>query len=101
MWDITSHVNFSALKIHGEKFGLNYLGYTDLASFLLSIGAEKLMMNIMEKEGYSSYLKKLQPLKALIMPGSMGTTFKVLVQGKNIDRKIRGLARKPFIKEVL
>ncbi|GBE55499.1 MAG TPA: methyltransferase [Euryarchaeota archaeon] len=101
MWDMTSHVNFSALKLWGEKFGLSCLGYTDLASFLLGAGAEEIMKEIMENKGYSSYAVKFQSLKTLIMPESMGTTFRVLVQSKNIRKSIGGVSRKPFIREEL
>lgn len=99
--DITAHVNFSALKLKGEKLGLHCAGYTDMASFLIGCGAEKLMQEILQREGYSSYIKKLQPLKSLLMPGGMGTKFKVLVQGKDFVHRIRGLSRKPFIREEL
>ncbi len=98
--DITAHVNFSALKIYGEKFGLRFLGYSDLASFLLNAGAEKVMMEIMKNKGYSSYLKKMQSLKNLIMPQGMGTIFRVLALGKNFDHDLSGF-RKPFLREQL
>lgn len=98
--DLTAHVNFTALKLQGEKLGLKCLGYTDLASFLLGAGAERVMEEVGHRS-YSSYLKELQPLKGLIMPGGMGTTFKVLVQGRNFAEKLAGLEVQPFIKESL
>jgi len=85
--DITSHVNFSALAHFGEKYGLKVAGFTNLASFLLSLGLEDAMLRIREEKGEEAYLRALLPLKRLIMPGSMGEIFKVLVQYKGLNNK--------------
>ena len=84
--DITSHVNFSALAHFGEKHGLKVAGFTNLASFLLSLGLEDEMLRIREERGEEAYLRALLPLKRLIMPGSMGEIFKVLVQYKGLNK---------------
>jgi SAM-dependent MidA family methyltransferase len=84
--DITSHVNFSALAHFGEKAKLKVAGFTDLASFLLGLGLEQEMLKLREEKGEEAYLRTLLPLKRLIMPGSMGEIFKVLVQYKGIQK---------------
>ncbi len=84
--DITSHVNFSALAHFGESFKIRVAGFTDLAGFLLSLGLEQEMLRIKKEKGEEAYLRTLLPLKRLIMPGSMGEVFKVLVQYKGIQK---------------
>ncbi len=78
--DITSHVNFSALKHWGEKVGLKTLGFTDQSHFLLSLGLLDLL-----NEGDGLEMSQVLKAKTLIMPGGMGDTFKVLIQGKGVD----------------
>ncbi|WP_456474258.1 class I SAM-dependent methyltransferase [Candidatus Pyrohabitans sp.] len=84
--DITSHVNFSALAHFGRKSKLEVAGFTDLASFLLSLGLEQEMLTIREDKGEEAYLRALLPLKRLLMPGGMGEIFKVLVQYKGLQK---------------
>lgn len=84
--DITSHVNFSALAHFGERAKLKVAGFTDLASFLLSLGLDEEMLKLREEKGEEAYLRALLPLKRLLMPGSMGEIFKVLVQYKGMRK---------------
>jgi len=44
------------------------------------------MLKLREENGEEAYLRALLPLKRLIMPGSMGEIFKVLVQYKGIQK---------------
>ncbi len=77
--DMTSHVNFSVLAAYGERFGLEVVGFTNQANFLIDAG-------ILELAKEPSEMLKV---KTLIMPGQgMGETFKVLVQQKGIKGKI-------------
>ncbi len=79
--DLTSHVNFSALKHWGEKAGLTTLGFTDQSHFLLSLG----ILDVVSGGGNEPDTKEILRAKTLIMPGGMGDTFKVLVQAKGVD----------------
>ncbi len=72
--DMTTHVNFSALMLWGERFGLKTLLFTDQLHFLLSLG-------IVEE---AKTLQERLKAKSLIMPGGMGEIFKVLIQGKDV-----------------
>jgi Fe2+ or Zn2+ uptake regulation protein len=80
--DLTSHVNFSALKYWGEKEGLKTLGFTDQSNFLLGIG---LLDMISGADGESPPMDEVLKAKTLIMPGGMGDTFKVLIQAKGVN----------------
>lgn len=81
--DITSHVDFTGLARYGKKAGLEVTGFTTQFYFLLALG-------ILEEfdTSYSMSIEALskfewnQKLKDLIMPGGMGSAFKVLIQHK-------------------
>lgn len=90
--DMTSHVNFSALIHWGKKKGLGFTGFTDQAHFLINIGIEDYLKTLAsESMDYKEYLRKMLPIKTLLMPG-MGETFKVLIQHKDIERpSLKGL----------
>jgi SAM-dependent MidA family methyltransferase len=83
--DLTAHVNFSALISTGEDAGLNLTGFTTQERFLLALGEYNQFADVYdtgqsELERQDARLK----LKRLILPGGMGTVFKVLVQHKGI-----------------
>ncbi len=80
--DLTSHVNFSALKLWGERAGLSTLGFTDQSHFLLGLGLLELISGT---GGSPPPMDEVLRAKTLIMPGGMGDTFKVLIQSKGID----------------
>ena len=85
--DITSHVNFSALRLWGEKFGLQCCGLTTQAAFLLSLGlAEKLYASLHEEGKSIENLKKHAFLKHTLL-FDMGQKFKVLIQQKGTQKK--------------
>ncbi len=94
--DITSHVNFSALKYYGEKVGLQTLGFTDQAHFLTNLGLMEIIADLQQKDDFSSF-ERLNRLKTLVLPKGMGEKFKVLVQYKNVkDPQIKGLEILPY-----
>lgn len=81
--DITSHVNFSALKYFGEKVGLNFVAFTDQAHFLINLGIMDIIAQLQENDDYKSY-ERINRLKTLVLPKGMGEKFKILIQAKNI-----------------
>ncbi|WP_293445931.1 SAM-dependent methyltransferase [Persephonella sp.] len=99
MQDITSHVNFSALKYYGMIAGLDFTGFTDQAHFLTNLGLMEIFEKLQEKNDYESF-ERLNRLKTLVLPKGMGEKFKVLVQHKNIkDPSIKGLDMLPYISD--
>src|SRR5262249_12651745 len=76
--DITAHVNFSDLM---EDPSLETVLFTSQKDYLIQLG----ILNEMEKlatAGDAVSMQRLLRMKKLILPGSMGERFKVLVQTK-------------------
>jgi len=90
--DITSHVNFSALRHWGEKYGLRSCGFTDMARFLLALGIEDYfkMTDSPDCDLYGYYKKRIFLLHTLLT--DMGRKFKVLIQSKGVpETELSGL----------
>jgi len=99
MQDITSHVNFSALKYYGMVAGLDFTGFTDQAHFLTNLGLMDILTQLQEKNDLESF-ERLNRLKTLVLPKGMGEKFKVLVQHKNIENpEIKGLEMLPYMSD--
>jgi len=94
--DMTAHVDFSSLVAAGEEQKLHMTGFTNQMSFLMGLGVEQM---IAELEQDSPQFKAAIHL---LRPNGMGTTFKVLIQHKEIQRpELDGLRYKPFFDSAL
>lgn len=82
--DITYDVNFSDLIEYGEKIGLEKIRYINQGQFLIDWGIIKILENFKEH----TYEKDRIAIKNLIMPELMGSKFKFLLQGKDLNKKI-------------
>lgn len=68
--DITAHVNFTGIALAGQDAGLQVLGYTSQARFLLNLG-------LAERMADSPLAKRAQAMR-LISEHEMGELFKVI-----------------------
>lgn len=85
--DLTAHVDFTALQKSGSQAGLETLWFGEQYRFLLGLGffEELVKMEAAATDEHEARALRLT-LKNLIMPeAGMGETFKVLVQGKNVN----------------
>lgn len=85
--DITAHVDFSNLIRAGESAGLRKVTYTTQGQFLIDWGILDIMEKNSEPPGTPGFReeKKNAAIKNLFLPGSMGHSFKVLLQEKNLE----------------
>ncbi len=90
--DITAHVDFTAIATTGIAHGLNFLGYTSQAHFLLNCGITDLLAETPAEQA-SAYLPLSSQAQKLLNPAEMGELFKVIALGKGIDAPLIGLAR--------
>ena len=82
--DITAHVDFTAIIEAGHEAGLELLGYTTQATFLLNCGLTQVLARIPAEET-ERYLPNAQAVQKLISPAEMGELFKVMALGKGIE----------------
>ena len=94
--DITAHVDFTAIVEAaceaGLEAGMELLGYTTQAAFLLNCGLTDVLARI-PAEDHKRYLPQAQAANKLISPAEMGELFKVLALGKGIDATLIGFAQ--------
>jgi SAM-dependent MidA family methyltransferase len=87
--DITAHVDFTAVAEAGVEAGLDVLGYTTQAWFLLDCGLEALLGAAGPVDS-AAYLRQVQQAKTLILPGDMGERFKCIGLGRGIEGAVTG-----------
>lgn len=83
--DITAHVNFTGVALSAQNAGLNVLGYTSQAWFLLNLGLAELMAN--------ANLSERSQAQRLINEHEMGELFKVIGFSTSADGSALGFAR--------
>jgi SAM-dependent MidA family methyltransferase len=83
--DITAHVNFTGVAMAGQNAGLNVLGYTSQAWFLLNLGLAERMAE--------ASLAKRSLAQRLINEHEMGELFKVIGFSTSADGAAQGFAR--------
>jgi SAM-dependent MidA family methyltransferase len=90
--DITAHVDFTALAEAGFAAGLEVLGYTSQAAFLLNCGLTDLLAQLPVDDS-RTYLPQAQAVQKLISPAEMGELFKVIAFGKGLTAPLLGFTR--------
>ncbi|CAN5189747.1 SAM-dependent methyltransferase [soil metagenome] len=81
--DITAHVDFTAIARAAIEGGLDVLGYTSQAAFLLDAGIGDLLLRTPPSDPLR-YLPQANAVQKLISPAEMGELFKVLMLGRNV-----------------
>lgn len=84
--DLTSHVDFSALAEAAHDAGLDVLGYTSQARFLLNCG---LLDRLHAKHDHT----RANEAHRLLSEAEMGELFKALVVGRGVAGQLRGFAQ--------
>lgn len=90
--DITAHVNFTDIAECGIDAGLELLGYTSQAFFLINCGIAKLLEEV-SPENLREYLPLSALVQKLTSPAEMGELFKVIALGKKMANPLSGFAR--------
>ena len=83
--DITAHVNFTGVALAAQNAGLNVLGYTSQAWFLLNLG-------LAERMAAASLAERSQAQR-LVNEHEMGELFKVIGFSTSADGAAQGCAR--------
>ena len=89
--DLTAHVNFTDIAQAATDTGLDLIGYTTQANFLLNLGITDLLAETGHPDT-AAYLTAAAAVQQLVNPHEMGELFKVIAFGKNIDTNWQGFA---------
>lgn len=89
--DITAHVDFSAVADAARAAGLDLLGYTTQAHFLLGCGLDRLLQQAAVRLEPLALAQLMQRAKQLILPQAMGERFQVMALGCNFAGELPGL----------
>lgn len=83
--DITAHVNFTGIAVAAQEAGLDVLGYTNQAHFLMNCGLVEAMQ--------TQPLPERVAAQKLLMEHEMGELFKVIALGRGVDVPLMGFVR--------
>ena len=87
--DITAHVDFTAAADAAHGAGLDVLGYTTQAHFLLNCG----LLDLLQRVAPSQRPQRAGEVQRLTSEAEMGELFKVLAVGREVDLPLCGFAR--------
>lgn len=88
--DLTSHIDFTAIMQAAEASGLDVMGYTSQARFLLNCGLVTLLSKSLDPNQHLEYAQTIAPIQHLIAESEMGVRFKVLGLAKNLPIALIG-----------
>jgi SAM-dependent MidA family methyltransferase len=89
--DITAHVDFSAFANTATQSGLDLLGYTNQAQFLINCGITEVLAAT-PADNVTAYLPLAAQAQKLMSPAEMGELFKVIAFGRNHHVALAGFA---------
>jgi SAM-dependent MidA family methyltransferase len=89
--DLTAHVDFSAVARAGQEAGLDLLGYTSQANFLMDAGILELMLEM--EPMTPPYLRAASAVQRLLQPSEMGELFKAIALGRGVAGELPGFQR--------
>jgi SAM-dependent MidA family methyltransferase len=89
--DITAHVDFSAVADAATQSGLDLLGYSNQAQFLINCGITEVLAAT-PADNVTAYLPLAAQAQKLVSPAEMGELFKVIAFGRNHRVPLAGFA---------
>lgn len=87
--DITSYVDFTTVAEAGVGQGLQLMGFTAQAQFLVDCGIEQWLAEL-PPDGSARQLQRVNEAKRLLMPGEMGERFRCIGFGRGWDQALPG-----------
>ena len=90
--DITSHIDFSGIANAAKDAGLDLLGYTNQAQFLVNCGITDVLGET-SPEDVAAYAPLAAQAQKLLSPAEMGEIFKVIALGKGVPDSLIGFAQ--------
>src|SRR5688572_3947198 len=88
--DITSHIDFTGMARAAREAGLDLLGYTNQAQFLVNCGITDLLAETPPAD--AAYAPLSAQAQKLLSPAEMGEFFKVIAFGRDAPSPLAGFA---------
>jgi SAM-dependent MidA family methyltransferase len=89
--DITAWVDFTAVAEAAAASGLDVLGFTTQAHFLIGCGLDR-MLDALPAADSAERRAGLQAVNRLLFPGEMGEAFKVMALGRGVAEPLAGFS---------
>jgi SAM-dependent MidA family methyltransferase len=89
--DITCHVDFSAIARAARESGMDLLGYTSQAQFLVNCGITEVISRTPAEDG-AKFLPLANQANRLMSAAEMGELFKVIALGRGISAPLVGFS---------
>ena len=89
--DITTHIDFSAMARAGAEAGLEVLGFSSQARFLVNCGITDLMAETPAADA-AAYAPLAAQAQKLLSPAEMGELFKVIALGRDVSAPLTGFS---------
>ena len=86
--DITAHIDFTAMADAALEAGMEVIGFTTQAHFLLNLGLLDLLDA--QQQDLPDFLQASGQVKRMTLPSEMGESFKVMAFTKNYDGDVGG-----------
>ena len=90
--DITAHVDFTAIAETAFSAGLEVLGYTSQARFLLNSGLPDLLSKLDQTDA-KTLAQAHGAVQKLLSEAEMGELFKVMALSRGLDQTLSGFSR--------
>ncbi len=87
--DITAHLDFTALAEAAVAEGLELLGYTSQAQFLINCRIVELLERL-DPADVATYAPAVAKVQKLLSPAEMGELFKVIAFGREVSQPLLG-----------
>ena len=87
--DITASVDFTAIAENAVTSGMNLMGFTTQAHFLMACGIDE-YAGLNGADDQTELFEMTRQIKLLTLPGEMGERFKVIALGKQFNDKLTG-----------
>ena len=92
--DISVHVDFSRVAAAGRGAGLEVVGFTSQAAFLMGSGLLELAAGV--PPGTPEYARLTHEIKRLTLPGEMGEAVKVVALGRGDLPALSGFSERDW-----
>ncbi len=90
--DITAWVDFTRVAEAADGAGLEILGFTSQAAFLIGAGMESLLGTEMQSADEQHRARAAGEARRLMLPGEMGEIFKVIALGRGYHAPLAGFS---------